>query len=120
MKRSAGLGLLLAATACGGSSATPLTAPKPSPTPVRAASTYTIAMRGLAFSPATLTLAVGDSVRVRNADSAHHTFTDAPVFDSGDLAPGASFTFRFTKAGRYDFVCRYHASAGMTGSITVR
>lgn len=98
----------------------PRPSPQPSPTAARAATTYGITMQGMRFSPASLTIAVGDSVRVRNGDTAHHTFTDSPVFDSGDLAPGATFTYRFTQAGRYDFVCTYHASAGMTGTITVR
>jgi plastocyanin len=77
-------------------------------------------MRGLAFAPASLTIAVGDSVRVRNADTGHHTFTDAPLFDSGDMAPGATYTYRFRTAGRFDFVCSYHSGAGMTGTVTVR
>jgi plastocyanin len=72
------------------------------------------------FSPSSVTIAVGDSVRAVNDDTAHHTFTDAGVFDSGDVGPNASYTYRFTKAGRFDFVCRYHASVGMKGTVTVR
>jgi plastocyanin len=72
------------------------------------------------FSPATRTIKVGDRVRATNSDSTDHTFTDAGVFDSGDVGPNASYTYRFTKAGRFDFVCRYHASVGMMGTITVR
>ena len=75
---------------------------------------------GFRFSPSTLTIAVGDRVSVHNTDTAHHTFTDSGVFDSGDVAPGASYTYRFTKAGRFNFVCTYHSGAGMTGTVTVR
>ena len=75
---------------------------------------------GFRFSPSTLTIAVGDRVTARNADTTGHTFTDSPTWDSGNVAPGASYTYRFTKAGRYDFVCSYHAGGGMTGTITVR
>ena len=72
------------------------------------------------FSPSTVTVSVGDRVRVVNDDTNHHTFTDAGVFDSGDLGPSGSYTYRFTKSGTFDFVCSYHQSVGMTGTITVR
>jgi plastocyanin len=72
------------------------------------------------FSPSTVTIAVGDRVRVVNDDTSHHTFTDAGVFDSGDLGPSASYSYRFTRAGTFDFVCTYHQSVGMKGTVTVR
>ena len=75
---------------------------------------------GFRFSPSSLTIAVGDRVSVHNTDTAHHTFTDSPTWDSGDVAPGGSYTYRFGKAGTFSFVCSYHSGAGMTGSITVR
>ena len=71
------------------------------------------------FSPSTVTVAVGDSVRVVNDDTTHHTFTDSGVWDSGDLGQSESFTYRFTKSGTYDFVCSYHETFGMTGRVTV-
>jgi plastocyanin len=72
------------------------------------------------FNPSTLTIAVGDRVRVVNDDSNHHTFTDSGVFDSGDLGPGGSYTYRFSQAGTFDFLCSYHSAVGMKGQITVR
>jgi len=75
---------------------------------------------GDAFSPASLTIGVGDRVTVHNTDTGHHTFTDSPTFDSGDVAPGGTYTYLFRKAGRFDFVCSYHQSLGMRGTITVR
>jgi plastocyanin len=72
------------------------------------------------FSPGTLTIPVGDSVKVTNGDSTHHTFTDSGVFDSGDLAQGSSYTYRFAKAGTFNFVCSYHSAVGMKGTVTVR
>jgi plastocyanin len=71
------------------------------------------------FMPSSLTIAVGDRVRVVNDDTTHHTFTDAGTFDSGDLGQNGSYTYRFTKAGTFDFVCDYHSSFGMKGTITV-
>ena len=94
--------------------------PTPSPTPTKTGATHVVKMRApYAFSPSTLTIAVGDSVKVVNDDSTHHTFTDSGVFDSGDLGQGMTFTFRFTKAGTYAFVCSYHDSFGMKGSVKV-
>ncbi len=82
--------------------------------------THTIEMQGgFQFVPRALTIAVGDTVRAHNADSAHHTFTDSGVFDSGDVGPGGAFSYRFTRTGTFNFVCTYHQGAGMTGSITV-
>ncbi|MFN2537796.1 MAG: cupredoxin domain-containing protein, partial [Mycobacteriales bacterium] len=99
---------------------TPRRTPAPTPTSAQSA-THTIHMQApYRFAPRTLTVPVGDRVRVVNDDAAHHTFTAAGVFDSGDMAQHATYTYRFTKAGRFDFVCRYHSSLGMTGSITVR
>jgi plastocyanin len=71
------------------------------------------------FSPSSISIAVGDRVRVVNVDTAHHTFTDAGVFNSGDVGPNASYTYRFTKAGTFDFVCTYHETLGMKGSVRV-
>lgn len=75
---------------------------------------------GFQFSPSQLSIHVGDSVLVRNVDSAHHTFTDSGYFDSGDVGPGASYRYRFGAPGTFDFVCAYHSTLGMKGSITVR
>jgi plastocyanin len=74
---------------------------------------------GLRFSPMQITIHVGDSVHWQNADTMHHTATRSGMFDSGDLAPGGGFTHRFTTAGTFGYVCSYHASEGMTGTVTV-
>jgi plastocyanin len=75
---------------------------------------------GLTFSPSNLTIPVGDSVRVHNSDtSGPHTFSDPPAFNSGDVAPGASYSYHFTTAGTYNFFCSYHQAYGMKGTITV-
>jgi plastocyanin len=62
---------------------------------------------------------VGDTVRATNSGPSAHTWTArAGAFDSGNLDPGRSFSFRFHTAGVYSFVCSYHAQ--MTGTITVQ
>ena len=70
------------------------------------------------FSPEEITISVGDSVTWTNNDSMSHTATSVDdYFDSGNIASGNSWSFTFTQAGTFDYVCAYHSS--MTGTITV-
>ncbi|CAN5144188.1 hypothetical protein BH20BAC1_BH20BAC1_06190 [soil metagenome] len=70
--------------------------------------------------PATFTVKVGTTLKWTNNDSMAHTVTsdDGSTFDSGNLAAGASYSYKFTTAGTYNYHCDYHA--GMTGSIVVQ
>ncbi len=61
------------------------------------------------FSPGTLTIHVGDIMVWTNTGQANHTVTDTGVFDSGNVAPGAAFSFTFSKPGSYNYQCTYHA-----------
>ena len=78
------------------------------------------------FDPDTVTIDAGDSVRWTNRDPAvKHTATRKadPVFDSGLLAPGATFTFTFRSASGpagYPYVCTPHAAMGMKGVVIVK
>lgn len=83
------------------------------------ASAGQVTMKNLAFNPATVTIKVGESVTWTNQDSMTHTVVaDKGEFKSGDLGAGASFTFKFDKAGTYSYHCSIHPS--MTGTITVQ
>lgn len=87
------------------------------PSPTRAA-THTVQIQDSAFSPALLTVAVGDTVTWTNADDRPHTVTaDAGPFDSGNLDPGQSYSYTFTAPGSVAYVCTYHD--GMSAVITV-
>jgi plastocyanin len=80
--------------------------------------THAVDISGFAFNPSQLTIAVGDTVTWTNSDSTSHTATaDDGTFDSGDLANGDTFSYTFTEAGAFSYVCSYHSS--MTGTITV-
>jgi plastocyanin len=71
-----------------------------------------------AFMPDTLTIRVGQTVTWINNDETEHTATsDTSVFDSGFLAPGQSFTFRFTSTGTFPYFCQIHPD--MVGRIIV-
>ena len=82
------------------------------------AATHAVSIDDFAFSPATLTITAGDTVTWTNDDAVMHTATStAGAFDSGDLAPGSSFSFTFARPGTYDYLCTPHPS--MTGRIVV-
>lgn len=86
--------------------------------PARGA-TYAVAIADFAFAPATLTITAGDTVTWTNEDPVAHTATSTTgAFDSGELAQGESFSFTFTAAGTYDYLCTPHPS--MTGRIVVQ
>ncbi len=76
------------------------------------------------FSPADITINVGDTVEWPNVDTAAHTVTggspaDGPsgVFDSSLLMADASYAFTFEDTGSYDYFCMVHP--WMVGSVTV-
>jgi plastocyanin len=75
-----------------------------------------------AFHGRVLSVAVGDTVRWRNCETAvNHTVT----FDDGSqpelvLGPGETGTRTFTVAGSFRFHCRIHPSPTESGTINVR
>jgi plastocyanin len=71
-----------------------------------------------AFQPASLEVPAGTTVTWTNSGAAPHTVTaDNGAFDSGRLAPGASFSQTFGTAGTFTYHCEIHPQ--MTGSIVV-
>jgi plastocyanin len=86
--------------------------------PVRAAST-TVEAQDNKFSPANFTVAAGDKVVFKNTGQAPHTATAKDgSFDTGNLDPGESKSVTVAAAGTIKFVCKYHETIGMTGTIT--
>lgn len=74
----------------------------------------TITTSGLAFTPTTLSISVGQSVAF-NVNSSHDiTWQNGPA---GRGATGAPYSRTFSIAGAYAFYCSIHPS--MTGTITV-
>lgn len=76
------------------------------------------------FSPASLTINVGDTVEWPNVDTAAHTVTSGSpangpsgVFDSSLIIGGTSFENTFDEAGSYDYFCMVHP--WMVGNIQV-
>jgi plastocyanin len=89
-----------------------------SATPAPAATPVLVTINNFAFAPDPVDIPVGGSVTWKNLDTAAHTATDsAGAFDSGNLDQGSSYSFTFTKAGTYHYVCSYHPF--MKGTIVV-
>ena len=85
---------------------------------VALAADHAVGIAGLAYSPASLTIAVGDTVTWTNSDTESHTATaDDASWDSGSIANGASGTVTFSAAGTFPYHCTIHPA--MTGTITV-
>ena len=76
------------------------------------------------YSPADITINVGDTVEWPNVDTAAHTVTSGSpsegptqIFDSSLLMADATYAFTFEEAGEYDYFCMVHP--WMVGSVTV-
>jgi amicyanin len=85
------------------------------------AASYSVTMKGYAFSPASLSVPAGSTVTWTNQDTAPHDVktTSGPVsIHSPMLNKGQSWSFTFTTAGSYGYVCTVHPN--MTAGITVR
>ncbi len=68
-----------------------------------------VSMPGKVFVPGRLDVLVGDTVVWRNGDATSHTVSaDDDSFDSGYLAPGATFARTFAKPGSYAYHCTIH------------
>jgi len=84
--------------------------------PARAAQTWDVTVGDDFYSPATITINVGDTVTWNNQGSMTHTVTSDPnqtvYFNSGDLGPDNSYSFTFTVAGNFTYACQYHDMAG--------
>ncbi len=99
--------------------ATPTVTPSATPTPTATGSTAAVSIQNFSFVPQNLAISAGTTVTWTNNDSTTHTVTEnSSAFDSGNLAPGATFSFKFTVAGTFEYHCGIHTS--MTGSVTVQ
>jgi plastocyanin len=105
--------------------ATPTPAPTAAPAS-RAASAVPPAVTGtavtiqnFAFSPPSLVVKVGATVKWTNRDAIGHTVTaDDGSFGSSRIGNGVTFSQTFSKAGTFTYHCSIHKS--MTGTVVVK
>ncbi|MEP6638971.1 MAG: plastocyanin/azurin family copper-binding protein [Chloroflexota bacterium] len=87
------------------------------PAPTAPAGT-SVTLAGSRFTPPTLSIKVGETVRWFNDDAVPHTVTASDrSWDSANFSPGGSFERPCDAVGTYAYVCLYHS--WMTGSIVV-
>jgi plastocyanin len=75
---------------------------------------------GFVFAPTTLTVKKGESINVKNVGTVAHTFTITGKGIDVVNNPGQSQQVTINlPAGTYQFICRFHVSLGMKGTLTV-
>ncbi|MBL1279132.1 MAG: T9SS type A sorting domain-containing protein [Fluviicola sp.] len=85
-----------------------------------------IDVSGISFTPSSITINVGDTVRWTNSSGTHNvnattaTYPGNPASFGNSLGTGWVFTHIFTVAGSYDYRCDAHFNSGMAGTITVQ
>ena len=83
----------------------------------------TVDSTNLRFSPETITLQEGDSVRFFWSGELlpHNAVEDSGLFDTGEPSTEVdyTYTFSFGENGTYEYVCEPHEDLGMVGTIIV-
>jgi plastocyanin len=75
-------------------------------------------IQGMAFTPATITIMAGTTIKWTNKDAVAHTVTsDTGLFDSGSIANGSTFSIQFNNTGTFPYHCAVHP--GMKASVVV-
>lgn len=112
------------------------------PAPARAGATKTVEIRSgscpgtvYCFSPASVTVTVGETVRWTDTSGSDHTVTRCDPascsgngggsgtdgsFTRGDVGGSREFTHTFSAPGTYVYFCEFHGYATMHGMVTVR
>lgn len=114
-----GVAVTVLALACGSSGYGSGGSPAPAPAQCSAATATaltggTVALSGMAFSPACAKVSAGTAVTFTNDDSVQHTVTaDSGAFDHV-LNPNQQVTITFPTAGTLGIHCRIHAGMRMT------
>lgn len=84
----------------------------------------TVDSTNLRFSPDTITLMEGDSVRFFWSGELlpHNAVEDSGLFDTGEPSTEVdyTYTFLFGENGTYEYVCEPHEDLGMIGTIIVQ
>jgi plastocyanin len=83
------------------------------------ASEVAVKIDNFSFSPATITVPAGTTIRWTNHDDIPHTVvSDDKTFKSKVLDTDEQFTYTFTKPGTYNYFCSLHPK--MTAKVVVQ
>ncbi len=86
------------------------------PTTAVAKGSASVQMQDFAFSPASVTINVGDSVTWSNVGAEDHDAASS-AFSTGTVSPGSSASESFSTAGTFSYVCSFHPQ--MKGTVQV-
>ena len=78
---------------------------------------HKVTIDNFTFTPAQLTVKIGDTVTWTNHDDIPHTVVSAGKYRSKTMDTDGTFSFTFTSAGDYKYFCSLHPH--MTGMIKV-
>ena len=81
------------------------------------AATIDVVMQNLVVKPVEVTAKVGDTIRWDNKDFVAHTATATDKSFDVMLPPKKSASLKVTKAGTFDYFCKFHPN--MRGKVTV-
>jgi len=85
----------------------------------RAAGSQTVSIGDNFYSPASVSIDVGDTITWSNNGAAQHSATASDgSFDTGVFGPGASRSHTFNQAGSFNYFCTVHGTA-QSGTVTV-
>lgn len=71
------------------------------------------------YTPSSITVPSGTKVTWTNKDDLIHTVTsNNPLFDSGDLSKGKTYSYTFNSTGTFPYHCKHHSQ--MTGTVIVQ
>jgi plastocyanin len=91
----------------------PLALAQPKPEPK-----HDVAIKDMKFDPADLKIKVGETVVWTNKDDRDHTVVmEKGPLKSENLKPGGTYSYKFTKAGKFEYGCSYHPR--MKATVTV-
>jgi len=77
-----------------------------------------VSIIGIAFNPITINVTAGTTITWTNNDGVSHSVTsDTPLFDSGTILPGGTYSHTFATAGTFAYHCKFHP--GMMASVVV-
>jgi len=94
-----------------------VTTPSPAGVAHKSAS-QSVNMGDFFFSPASVTISVGDTVTWHNSGQAPHTATaNDGSFDTGTINAGGSGSHTFSTAGTFSYICTIHPN--MKGTVRV-
>lgn len=101
------------------SSVTPTTSDAPAEPEAKRPRVVAVEIRLMKFNPASVELNAGDTIEWKNRDITPHTATaEDKKFDSGPINANASWSYTFSNAGTFSYMCTFHPE--MKGTVVVR